>query len=340
MNTAVTKTFTTTVNDGKLNLWFTSVNDTGIVSGIEVTPLAPAGITWKQVADAPQTKFESMGDVVDNKLYVFGGYRNASIVSTKQVAVYDPAVDQWTTRTDMPEALTHSGTANDGAFIYLAGGYVGDWQGQVTPVTRHVWRYDTVKDEWTSMLSLPANRSAGALVRVGRKLHFFGGLDSKKRDMGDHWVLDLRHPTKWVTAPSMPNPRNHLGGIETGGKIYAIGGQHDLDEGNGNDAEVDAFDVVANSWSKVASLPLVLSHVHNATFVSGGNVMTVGGSTAGEVSVTEVLQYDPATNTWKKVGDLPVALSAAVADLLNGHIIVTGGTTSGSVPKVSTWINV
>ena len=40
----------------------------------------------------------------------------------------------------------------------------------------HVWRYDTVKDIWTSMLQLPVNRSAGALVRVGRKLHFFGGL--------------------------------------------------------------------------------------------------------------------------------------------------------------------
>ncbi len=338
-NTAVTKTFVTKVRDGRLNLWFDSVKDNAIVSAIEVTPFV-AGINWKQVADAPQNKFESMGDVVNGKLYVIGGYDNASIKATAQVAAYDPAVDKWTTLADMPEKLTHSGTASDGQYIYLAGGYVGDWLGTSTPVTRHVWRYDTSNDTWTSMLSLPANRSAGALVRVGRKLHFFGGLDSRKRDKGDHWVLDLRRPTKWATAASMPDPRNHLGYIETGGKMYAIGGQHDLDEQNGNDAQVDAYDVVTGVWSRVHDLPKVTSHVHNATFAMGGKVVIVGGSTTGETSVQDVLEYDPSANKWRTLGQLPVPLSAAVADLINGHIIVTGGTSSNSQPKASTWINV
>src|SRR5439155_15424922 len=131
--TPLTKTFTTSVSDGRLNLWFTSVKDNAIVSAIEVTPIV-SSITWKQVADAPQNKFESMGDVVNGKLYVIGGYDNASIDATAQVASYDPAVDKWTTLGDMPEKLTHSGTANDGSFIYLAGGDVGDWQGVSTPV--------------------------------------------------------------------------------------------------------------------------------------------------------------------------------------------------------------
>ena len=111
---------------------------------------------------------------------------------------------------------------------------------QPAALTRHVWRYDTVTDDWQAMLSLPAARSAGALVRVGRKLHFFGGVDSRRRDTADHWVLDLRRPTKWVTDTAMPNPRNHLGAIETGGKIYAIGGQHRGDESEHcNDATID-----------------------------------------------------------------------------------------------------
>jgi N-acetylneuraminic acid mutarotase len=338
-STPASKTIKVKISDGRLNLWFQGVKSSPILSGIEVTPYVES-INWKQMADAPLSKFESMGDVVNGKLYVFGGYKSASIQQTVQVAVYDPAVNKWTTRKDMPESLTHSGTASDGNFIYLAGGYVGDWKGIDTPVTRHVWKYNTTNDTWTSMLSLPANRSAGALVRVGRKLHFFGGLDQRKRDMGDHWVLDLRHPTKWVTAAAMPDPRNHLGYVETGGKIYAIGGQHDLDEDTGNDAAVHAYDVVKGTWSAVASLPRVTSHVHNATFASGGKVMIVGGSTAGEKSLADVLSYDPASNAWKAVGQFPVPISAAVADLINGHIIVTGGTSSGSVPMNDTWINV
>src|SRR5207244_817549 len=112
-------------------------------------------------------------------------------------------------------------------------------------------------------------------------------------DRGEHWVLDLRRPTRWIAAAAMPDPRNHLGAIETGGKIYAVGGQHDLNENSGNDAQVDAFDVVAGTWSRVASLPRPMSHTHNATFVRAGNVITVGGSTTGEKSVGDVLVYDP-----------------------------------------------
>src|SRR5206468_12691776 len=152
-----------------------------------------------------------------------------------------------------------------------------------------------------------------------------------------HWVLARRKPTKWESAGAMPDPRNHLGYIETGGKIYAIGRQHDLDEQNGNDDQVDAYDVVTGTWSAVASLPRVTSHVHNATFVSGGNVMIVGGSTTDEKSLSDVLEYVPASNTWKTVGQLPLPLSATVADLINGHIIVTGGTSTGSVPMNDTW---
>ena len=137
----------------------------------------------------------------------------------------------------------------------------------------------------------------------------------------------------------MPDRANHLGAIETGGEIYAIGGLHDQNEDTGNDAQVDAYNVVTATWSQVASLPEVLSHVHNATFAVDGMVDIVGGTTAGDTSVSDVLQYNPATNTWRKIGDLPVALSAAVADLLNGHIIVTGGTTKGSVPVATGWIN-
>jgi N-acetylneuraminic acid mutarotase len=339
---AVRKSLKVKVRDGRLNLWFQSVKDNPTLSAIEVTPwptAKPAGIEWKPLADAPQAKFESMGAVVHGKLYVMGGYTSPAIQATAQVASYNPATNTWTPLKDMPEPLTHSGTATDKQYIYLAGGYVGDWYGASTPVTRHVWRYDTSSDTWVSMRSLPANRSAGALVRVGRKLHFFGGLDQHKHDRSDHWTLDLRHPTRWIAAASVPDPRNHLGYAETGGQVYAIGGQHNLDEAHGNDDQVDAFNVVTNVWTQVASLPRPTSHTHNATFADGGNVIIVGGSSTDEESLQEVMEYTPATNKWTSIGQLPVPLSAAVARLIDGHIIITGGTSGASQPRTQTWIS-
>lgn len=335
---AVTKTFTTTVADGRLNLWFDSEVGDAIVSAIEVTRATPA-LAWEEVAAAPQRKFESMGEVVDGKLYVLGGYLNSSIETTAEVAVYDPAADAWSVRGDMPERLTHSGIATDFHYIYLAGGYVGDWESRATPVTRHVWQYDTINDTWTPMLQLPVNRAAGALVRVGRKLHFFGGLDSNKRDRGEHFVLDLRRPTVWREAPALPNPRNHLGYAETGGKIYAIGGQHDLNEHDGNEDAVHAFDVVSGVWDDVASLPLVISHQHNATFVLNGKVVTAGGSSNGSDPQQDILEYEPATDSWRTLGQLPTPLSAAVADVIDGRLVLTGGSSEESRPVERTWVS-
>ena len=101
---------------------------------------------------------------------------------------------------------------------------------------------------------------------------------------------------------------------------------------------VTTRDVITGTWSAVASLPKPLSHTHNATFVKDAKVISIGGSTTGSASVADVLQYDPATNRWTTLTPLPAVISAAVADIINGHIIVTGGTSGGSQPKTDSWI--
>src|SRR5439155_1152108 len=146
-------------------------------------------------------------------------------------------------------------------------------------------------NRWATSSTTSSTSSAGTTRRASRRLRRLPSTTPR--------------PTRGRHAAAMPDPRNHLGAIETGGKIYAIGGQHDLNEDTGNDSQVDAFDVVAGTWSAVASLPMQLSHVHNATFVSGGNVITVGGSTTGEAAVADVLAYDPANNRWRTLGQLP-----------------------------------
>jgi N-acetylneuraminic acid mutarotase len=295
------------------------------------------GITWAKTGGPPSTFSETTSEVVNGKMFLFGGY-NAAFSPQNKVYRFDGTT--WTTLNNSPIGFTHVGSAVVGNKIWFAGGYVSNGSGGQIFGTDVVRIYDTTNDSWTSVLNLPANRSAGALVRVGRKLHFFGGLDSKKRDKGDHWELDLRTPTKWITRAAMPDPRNHLGYTLAGTKMYAVGGQHDLNEDTGNDAAVHAYDVLTGTWSAVARLPRPTSHTHNSTFAIGEKVIAVGGSTTGENSLTQVMEYDPSTNKWRERGTLPVALSATASQLIAGHILVSGGTTSGSRPENDTWINV
>jgi N-acetylneuraminic acid mutarotase len=340
---AVTKSIqNVTVKDGRLNLWFTTVVDNAIVSAIEVTPSVPA-ITFRPVAKAPLPRFEGQGEVVGDKLFVFGGFQTEDIKTTDRAHVFDSATGTWSEISRVPIPETHAASASDGQFIYLAGGAVGDWMGTNTPVTRKVFRYDTASNTWASMLQLPQARAAGALVRVGRKLHFFGGFDQNYHDRGEHWTLDLREPTVWRPDTPMPNPRNHLGSALVGTKVYAIGGQHQLDEENGNVAEVDAFDVVTGRWSQVASLPQPRSHVHNSTVVVGGTrLIVVGGATNDTQTLTDLLEYDAAGDKWTFLGQMPAPRQAAVAKVIGDHIIVTGGTPGGGSeidPTTDTWIS-
>jgi len=339
-STAITKSKNVTVSDGRLNLWFQNVKDNAIVSGIEVTRAVPT-VPWNDAATAPLPRFEAMGESFDDKLYVFAGFKTDDITTTARSHVYNLTSNTWTEIAPVPVPLTHAGSASDGRYIYLAGGFVGDWKGTSTPVSRKVYRYDTETNTWANILQLPQARGAGALVRVGRVLHFFGGLDSRYRDRGEHWMLDLRRPNIWRVGAPMPNPRNHLGSALMGTKIYAIGGQHRLDEVHGNEADVDAFDVVDGTWSQVAALPQPRSHTHNSTIVIGGKrLVTVGGSGNDHQTLTDLLEYDPIGNKWFAIGNMPGARSAAVAKIVANHIVITGGTTADISPKTDTWVSV
>ena len=307
-----------------------------------VDPTPPDGedtLSWTPRARAPLPLFEAQGGVVNGKLYVFGGYDNEAIEATAKSSVYDPATDSWSALTPVPEAITHAGNAVDGNTFYLAGGFLGDHPG---PSTDHVWKYDTLTNTWSEGPPLPAKRGGGALVTLGRELHFFGGTVREEgeylEDSGDHWVLDLDNPTSWETAPPMPNPRNHITGVALNGKAYAIGGQHLGDEEEGNQRSVQAFDPATGQWTEAAPLPLPLSHTESSSFVRGGRIVVIGGVTQESEEVASVLEYDPAADSWRKLTPLPEVRQSPIAGAVGEDIVVSTGSSPGGVPEADTWL--
>ena len=277
-----------------INATFTVNNTTG----------APSLFAWTTKSPSPIARFEAQGAAANGKLYVFGGFISGTCcIATVRSDVFDPATNTWTRIADLPEPITHSPVVVDGNTLYLVGGYVGDHPG---PATTHVWKYNVSSDTWSAGPDLPAARGAGAAVRLSRELHYFGGDDRGQPfagDKGTHYVLSLDGGTSWTTAASMPNPRNHLTGATVGGKIYAIGGQHQHNEASGNQAEVDAYDPAADSWSRVADLPAARGHVSST--VRNGRILAIGGTHDGDVPSAAVTAYDPATDVWLKLPSLP-----------------------------------
>jgi N-acetylneuraminic acid mutarotase len=321
----------------------------GNIDWIKLTKLAsgsgsPTKFSWTQAASSPLGRYEAAGVAVGGRLYVFGGYVNASIQGTKRSDVYDPATNKWTRIADMPEQLTHCGQVVDGSSVWLIGGFVGDNPG---PATQHVWRYDTLTNTWSAGPALPAARGAGAAAIVGRAIHFFGGLthayhswDPVTVDQREHWILQLGNQgAGWKPAAPMINPRNHLAGISFNGKVYAIGGQHLWDEEAGAQSEVDVYDPATDKWTQLASLPLARSHISASTFIRNGSIFVVGGSKNDHIALSDVLIYNPATNTWSASSTpLPAARLTPVAADIFGKVVVATGSPEDNEPAATTWI--
>jgi N-acetylneuraminic acid mutarotase len=296
-------------------------------------------LTWTSTVSSPLALFEGQGTAVNSALYLFGGF-SAPLTATVASWSFEPASGTWTRIADMPEPLTHGGHANDGPIIYMAGGFLGDHPGGSV---QSVWAYDTRTDTWSAMPSLPEARGGGALVRLGRRLHFFGGTTRRpggvyEADHGDHWDLDLDNPTAgWTRAATMPNPRNHMAGAALFGKIYAIGGQYLGDEADANQTSVNVYDPVTDQWTDAAPLPLPLGHITTSTFAAGGRIFVIGGVTQGAREADDVLVYDPETNAWSNLTPLPAQRQSPIAGVIDGKLVVTTGERRGQV-FTNTWI--
>lgn len=290
----------------------------------------PAAITWERVADAPLARFEGQSVVVGERLYVFGGYTDSSIIPKSfEVNVYNPADDTWDTLPELPRPLTHAGTATDGRSIYLAGGVVGSEDPQDTakiPATTEVWRFDTLTEVWSAMPPLPQPRGAGALVVLGDALHYFGGTgEDRYQEVGEHWALPLSGGA-WRSLAPLPNPRNHIAGVVVANAIYAVGGQHGHNETLVTQASVERYDPATDSWTRRASLPYGLGHVGNSTVAVDGLIYVVGGETGGYGLYTDnVLVYDPELDAWSTTTPYPRAENSLLGGAIGESIFITGG---------------
>ena len=313
---------------------------------------ADDSFAWIGKSPCPLARFEAVGGAAAGRLYQFSGYYTLGqyIKATAECDAFDPATNSWQRLADIPQPISHCGQVVDDQNVsdqifWLAGGFLGDHPG---PSTNQVWKYSIKNDTWAAGPPLPDERGGGALTRLNRELHYFGGVIRHTgvylQDYGTHWVLDLDNmgggwrttTTGGQTLAPMPNPRNHMGGVELNGKLYAIGGQH-LGNEDTPQSEVDVYDPGTNSWTQAAPMPRPIGHITANVFVRNAKIVITTGKMANGVLLANVIEYDPVTNTWSELSALPDARQSPVSGLVGNQIVVTCG--SNSKVKAQTWVS-
>ena len=289
-------------------------------------PLGPT-VNWSTVAAAQTKRSEAMVAVVNNRIWVFGGYLDATATNSGRVDWDDPAANQWqNVSTTMPTPASHGGAAVIGTDVFLAGGYTGGSGGGQTFAVNNVWRYDTVANTWHALPNLPSARGGGALVALNGLLHYMGGSDITRNDRAEHWSLDVAGgATEWTTRAPLVTVRNHVGGVALDGKIWLVGGQQDQDADEVPQPALEVYDPATNAWTSRASMPFGRSHIAAATTVWRGRIVTFGGETTYQTSVKNVSAYNPVTDTWSELSPLPGNRSSGVAAIVNDTVYYTGG---------------
>jgi N-acetylneuraminic acid mutarotase len=296
-------------------------------------------ITWSTAKSQPVATHEVNGEVVNNKLYIFGGHdfnkRPTYWTTTKRAYVYDPALNSWSAIADLPHlpngpdfgGVANEGLTNDATSIYLAGGYISNTTGtgQVFG-TKQVWRYNIELNSYSRLPDLPRALGVGQLKYLNGKLHFMGGADLSRNDVSAHYALDLNNlAAGWKTLASLINPVNQAGAVVFENKIYNMGGSHNHDNSAVVQKTLEVYDENTNTWKRLADMKVGRDHISSSVIVKGNRIIVLGGESAHNVFTKLVSAYSPATNTWEELNSLPVTRSGGAAAVINDNIYYAGG---------------
>jgi N-acetylneuraminic acid mutarotase len=238
------------------------------------------------------------------------------------VEAYDPEARTWSALPplSMPRAPVAAATAN--GRVYVFGG-----TGCSMPAAS---AFDPVAGSWMSAAAPSQGTLLAAALGPDGMVYALGGCGHGTT--GPLGAVEGFDPsTGWRARAPMPTPRLSFAAVTASdGRLYAIGGWT-IASGSGPmrgaiTATVEAYDAVADTWTRVADLPTARGALA-AVAAPDGRLYAIGGHATGPLATVEA--YDPASNTWTPAPSLPTPRSdlAAVVSA-SGHIYAIGGTTA------------
>jgi N-acetylneuraminic acid mutarotase len=264
----------------------------------EPVPDTPA---WSSVTTAPMSRYNFTAGVLNDKLYVVGGY-DPAVGNLSRTDCYDNATGTWSTRAAVDIQL--QGNLAHGWYngrLYIAGGSAGGGSGN-----NRVRCYDPGADTWSlvgAVLPTPVPFGAGGSRHgmIGNKLYVLGG-QSGANPITRLLAYDVDAGT-WATLAPIPVAVAEHGSAVIDGKLYVVGG---WTIGSTNATKKTwRYDPAADTWTALADMPGGRNSSHTVAhfgklYVIGGNNDNNGGAN------TNAWRYDPATNTWETLPNPPI----------------------------------
>ncbi|HAH08275.1 MAG TPA: hypothetical protein DCM05_17405 [Elusimicrobia bacterium] len=271
----------------------------------------------------------TLTELTDGKVLAVGGWHRGVHATAE---LFDPSSNQWSHTGNL--AVTrymHSAVRlADGRVLVLGGSYGVSGYAKTTEV------YTPASGRWGSATPMPYGRGAhvSVLLGNGKVLVAGGGSDapvSKSGSIAESSALLLDPKTGlWSGAGAMSVGRMlFTATVLQDGCVLVTGGWQKWGATSAL-ASAEVYDPKYNRWSPAGTLSYGRMG-HQATLLSDGRVLVVGGMDKDSLSTAEI--YDHRTNSWARTGSMAAARAGhfVLLPLLNpNQVLVAGG---GGTPE-------
>jgi N-acetylneuraminic acid mutarotase len=232
----------------------------------------PATDVWDRIAALPEGVNHAGLVTLDGKLFVIGGYREATFEPTGAVHILDLTTGEWTSGASLPTARgALAAVVRDGT-IHVIGGHDG---------TRSLGThetYDPATNIWTSAASLNHSRNHHAAAVIAGVVYVFGGRDETTAEMTSTEAFDPA-TGRWREVAPMPTGRSGIAAAVMDGNALVFGGETFGSDRKTFD-EAEAYDPLTDTWTTLPPMPTA-RHGLGAATVGGRIHVLAGGPEAG-----------------------------------------------------------
>lgn len=241
----------------------------------------------------------------------------------------------WQTLARAPIALAEAQSVAADGKLYVFGGYnvtTPDYQ-----PTSAAEAFDPSTNTWTTLAPMPAAETHMGVATDGQFIYVAGGYTFDPRttyqtfSTANAFRYDIASNT-WSTMASLPAARGAGALAYLDGQLHFVGGVNINRAGQTEHWVLNLNDPNAQ-WTD--STPLPLSANHTSVVVLNGKIYLVGGQSTSDDSstISSLLSWDPADpGHWTTLANMPIKRSHAVVVVIDGRIVVAGGTTGNDVP--------
>lgn len=231
----------------------------------------PESDSWSSAASLPLPLWRSAAAVVNEKIYLFGGYRSTAgfpFSPSNQSFVYDPELNTWT------EIASLSSTRGSQIAVAVSG-QIHVIGGASSSASNAHDIYDPSLDEWTTAEPLPTARAGLAGNLVGNQIIVVGGyfLAGGVVSLSVVEAYDLETDS-WQTLENMPTNRHGISAQTFDGKLIVFGGF-----ATSPGSRVMEFDPESNTWRDLEDMPT--PGVFMGTAVVQDRIYVFGGGLGG-----------------------------------------------------------